>query len=486
VSDDGDPRAPTLADQLAQFGAPRFTPYDEEKGAGLEVRYEPSYSRVIPDGEYAAPSAAATHEYGVLFRADHETFADGMCRQARAHASVLAQQVPLLLASINGKVRRPVFDEDGTQIGVQTFSLAGDDMLEDEVFEEVGQLRRTSIRNYLAVMYHTVIRSAEQLRSLVLPEYTRAAIGAADRLLARTVIYTPWERSTVSPEIIEAVMQVGQMWLQCSRNVDAFVSAGLPKEKVRLIPPAFDPSGPVAQIPKTRTKVPSGKRFYNIGKWEPRKAQHELLGAFLMAFSPGDAASLTMKVSYFGEWDGYPSHRETLGVWLSDRAVRARGWTPENVARQVAIYDKQFTDGQMTKLHELHNIYVSASHAEGWDYPAFDAKTAGNRLVHVGFGGSEDYCDVTDVRVPFSLGPVDPQYGWEPDAQWADYRREDLVRALSTVTPRQGVETVTDFAAHYGAPVIGRQMFDALRHLILGAEPALWDTASASWRQHAD
>ncbi len=476
-----DARNPGLADQLAQFARPRFTPFDPDTGQGLEVAHEPRYGRSIEGGEYAAPASRASYEWGFVFRADHETLADGMCRQARAHAVALAEHAPVLLWTIHNKVRRPVYMDDGTQGDVMEFSLAGDDMLEDSVFRQVGALRRTQVRNYLAAVYHTTIRSSGGLRTLLLPEYTRAAIGAADRLLARSVVYTPWERSTVSREIIDVLKDTGQVWLQCRRNVEVFVEAGLPEKKVRLVPPAFDPEGLVALIPKTRKRVPSGRRFYNIGKWEPRKAQHELIGAFLHTFEPGSDAHLTMKVSWAGEWDEYPKHTQSLPVWLQQPQVRQRGWTAQNVGRHVSVYDKQFSDEQMAKLHAVHNIYVSASHAEGWDYPAFDAATAGNRLVHVGFGGSEDYADEQDVRVPYSLGPVDPQYGWEPGAQWAVYEFDALCAALAPARPREQVELSRDLASQYGAPRVGELMFAALRDLVLACDPSLWAAAEETW-----
>lgn len=480
-----DGRSPSLADQLAQFSRPRFSPFDPETGDGLEVE-EPRYGRNIEGGEYAAPGSRAAHEYGVVFRSDHETLADGMCRQARTHAVALGEHVPVLLQTITGRVRRPVYDDQGQQLDVMTFKMAGDDMLEPEVFEQVGQLRRNHARNYLAAVYYTTLRSSEGLRSLLLPEYTRAAIGAAEKVLARSVVYTPWERSSVSPELIDVLKKVGQVWLQCSRNVRVFVDAGLPETKIRLVHPAYDPQGLVAQIPSSGSRpyaMGDVKRFYNIGKWEPRKNQHGLIGAFLKAFRPGDRASLTMKVSWFGEWDGYPGHKDSVRVWLDDPVVRSQGWTAENVQRHLAVYDKQFTEEQMAKLHAMHHIYVSASFAEGWDYPAFDAKLAGNKLVYVGFGGAEDYASFADKKIPFTQGPVHPQYGWESGAQWAAYEHEVLVEALRRVEPKKNRDLESDLRlAHYSAERAGRIMFNAIQDLVRGVDRDLWAAAEASWR----
>lgn len=469
-----DERKPSLADQLAHFQQPMFTPFDPDTGKGLERALPMGFQTQIEGGEYVAPGHAAEHAYGVMFRADHETLGDGMCRQARAHAVALSKHMPVLLSTIQGCVRR-----DG-----QVFTHAGDDMLEPIVLEEVGALRRASIGTFVAAIYHTQVHAKESMRLLLLPQHVRTVIGASERLLARSIVYVPWERSTVAPELIEVMNKLGQVWLQCRRNRDVFVAAGLDPARIRMIYPAFDPGSAVAELPVVAPVPRRGRRYYSIGKWEPRKAQHALIGAFLAAHGPTDDASLTIKTSFFGEWQNYPSHRESLGIWLATPEVRARGWNAETAAKVVRIYDRTFTDEQMTLLHRMHNIYVSASHAEGWDYPAFDAVTAGNTLVHVGFGGTEDYAPGDAVLVEGQeLGPVHPGYGWESDAQWATYPFERLVAALLEARVPERRLCRPQLAEHYGAPAMGRAMAKAVMQLLQAAyTPEEVTRFEESWR----
>lgn len=470
-----DQTRPSLADQLAVFSRPGFTPFDPETGEGLERADPMTYQRVLADGEYAAPGRRAEHEYGVLFKADHETLGDGMCRQARIHSKMLAAHMPLLLSSIHSRVFH-----DGLPYG-----HAGDDMLDDEVLREVATIRRTRIRNYLAVVYHTTIASEAGLKRLLVPEHMHAELGAVDDLLSRSIVYVPWERSTVPESLIEMLCRVGQVWLQCTRNVEVFVRAGLPRSHVRLIFPAYYPDGRVPSIPVRSSSVPSGKRFYNIGKWEPRKAQHELVGAFMRAYRPTDRASLTIKTSYFRDWSNYPGFQRTVPFWLEHPDVRANGWNAENAERRVRIYHKSFADEQMALLHEKNNVYVSAAHAEGWDYPAFDAKTAGNRLVHVGYGGSEDYASADDIRIAFAEGPVHPGYQWEQNALWAEYPHDRLVQTLREATPLAERRPAEDLAERFGGEAAGRAMTAALRDLLVTAAPDALRAAETSWRKAA-
>jgi len=63
--------------------------------------------------------------------------------------------------------------------------------------------------------------------------------------------------------------------------------------------------------------------------------------------------------------------------------------------------------------------------------PAFDAKIAGNRLIHVPWGGTADFDDEDDYRLPFQMEPVPVSYRWDTDAEWASLEFDELVWALS-------------------------------------------------------
>lgn len=451
-----------LRDQLSQFQDALYEPFDEATGSGL-TRPEPTAAELAVN--YSAPGRDATHRYGVVFRADYETIDDGMCRQARLHARALAGHVPLLLSSINHRMR----------VGGSIMPVHGDDVMPNVVLNEVGPLRHTRMRHSAAVVYHTLIKSAAQLKGLMIPSYLRSQIGGADRALRSIVVYTPWERTTVDPDIVKTLNRVGQVWLQCESNRAVFVDAGVKPERVRLVPNAYIPHSGAALVPEANAKPPPGRRYYNIGKWEPRKAHHELIGAFLLAHEPADGAILTIKTAMFGKWRDYPTPNESLEIWADLPGVRARGWTPERIERAVAIYDRFFADEEITKLHALHNVYVSASHAEGWDYPAFDAVSAGNRLVYVPFGGAEDFHGADDVAVPATRGPVHPQYQWEPGAKWAEY---DIL-ALALAMRRAEVPTTrrapVGLEERFGANAVGRRMAGYLRELVLAVHPQAAD-----------
>lgn len=448
-----------LSEQLGRFmeGSP-FAPYDPETGEGLS-RGAPTDAEL---DDYTAPGRPATYPLGVLYRADHETLEDGLCRQARIHARALAEAgVPLMLRSIGNKVRH------GDMV-----LIAGDDVLLPQVLEQVKKLRGVTCSRIAVAIYQTVLSTPEDLVKLVLPGYVRIDPGYADHVVGASVLYTPWERDRVDQRLVGVLNRLGQVWLQCADNVRAFVESGVDAARVRTIPNAYDPESLVAKTAERRPRPPSGRRFYHIGKWEPRKAQHDLIGAFLQAFGPSEHTSLLIKTSPFMSFKDYPTPTESIAHWLEQPAVRARGWSGASLGARLRVEDRLFTDEQMAQLHEINNIYVSSGYAEGWDYPAFDACSAGNRLVYVGYGGPADFALEDDVQLPWSLGPVHPGYRWEGGAQWASYGIDDMVGALGRARPRAARRHPADFPERFGAKAVGAMMRDAIYELSAELRPA--------------
>jgi hypothetical protein len=153
----------------------------------------------------------------------------------------------------------------------------------------------------------------------------------------------------------------------------------------------------------------------------------------LTAFRPGDPAHLTIKFHEYS-WLGYPTPEQSITFWLEDPAVKANGWAVGNLKPHLGLYGKYWTEEKIHALHFESNIYVACSHGEAFCLPAFDAKLAGNAMVHVPWGGTADFASEGDVALPFELELVPASYRWEPGAKWASIDFAALVRALKDVS----------------------------------------------------
>jgi len=417
-----------------------------------------------PPADYFGWGSAAVHPWGVLYQGEYETPSDGTAVAVRAHARALAATgIPVLLESFSGMV----VNADGVPEHVTAVGCP------PEVKAEVGPLRETSISTHGVVIRHMVIRSATSLENALVPRYVyvhgtqNPALSRSlrDSLLRVTVAYTVWERDRISKDVAQLLDRCGQAWVPCRQNADMLISSGVRAAKVHVVPHPYDPSDSLSLLTQRIPK--SIRHFYAIGRWSRRKALHELLGAFLEAFKPGDPVRLTLKTSP-GVDIGYPkTPEESLAHWCRQYPI----WTTAALRSHLVIEQRRLPRGGILRLHYDGNIYVSPGHGEAWNLGAYDAKIAGNRLLHVPYGGTADFAAPDDVAIPYRMEAVGGGYGWEPGARWASYDFAALVEALRATTAPTEFRRPDRFEERFSMSAVGTQMADLIDGLIEGVNP---------------
>jgi hypothetical protein len=365
----------------------------------------------------------------------HWTFgADGIGRFARQQARTLARRLPVTMR---------LFEEQGEP--------------DAAAVAEVGPLYRPKGAPGVVRIFNVILREGFTSTSEVPHE---EAPGERQQFLdvgERTVVYTMFERDKLYSSAIEAFRNAGQVWVPCERNAKILRESRVPSEKIRVVPYSYDP----ASVPAP--SAVRGRRFYTIGTWDPRKSHDALVGAFMTAFHPDDDAILTIKTHR--PWPGYPAPLDTLRRWARRSGGR---WSLRDALRRVLVVQERWPRKTLRAMHAAHNIYVSAAHGEGWELGAFDAVLAGNLLVHVGFGGTEDYAPPGSISVPWQLGPVPPPFsehhGWPPDTRWASYSVEALAAALQDAVPPE--EPTAARLEHCTVDVVGSQMERNIEELV--------------------
>lgn len=414
-----------------------------------------------------APGCDAVLPYGIEYQAPWESPNDGLARHARAQVQALSRAgLPVVLRRMT-RPKMIIDDDDGyATVPHLTPSEKEAVLARAAIGRQMGYLRDLSVGNVLVAIRQLVFTSPTALENVIAPAGARLA--GFDRELAvykSTIVYTPWERSTVAPGIVEILNRCAEVWVQGNWAVEVFRSAGV--QRVYSIPVPYDPQTSSAcwiSAPRGNESVPSGKRFYAIGKWEPRKNYDALLGAFLLEFKPTERVSLFLKTSGYGTtWKDYPNVGDAVTKWLGEPAVMANGWTIKQFNRAVRIASRVLPEDQIFQLHRDNNIYVSCSHAEGWDLPAFDARCAGNHLVYTGWSSPVEYAGEHDYRIhPTATGttfePVHPDYGWEPNAYWATASVDAIRVALRAAQPPEKRIHPTDFYGRFGMTEVGHMM----------------------------
>jgi len=390
------------------------------------------------------PGEKAEHAEGLLYMGPWETLADGFAEHTRrsARALALASDLPVHLRSLN---------QD---------NLKADTPEMEPVERILRPMLRASMAKYTAQIYQIVPFDSLLQFLTTHREYSPEQM---QMLNAHRVLYTVWERDKISDAARSAFARVAQVWVACEANADMLVENGVRPDKIRIIPCPYFDDDPLLKL-QGRIRRPGVARFYHIGKWEPRKAQDKIIGAFLLAFRPGEA-QLFLKVSALAltaKVDGFDRDPMiAIHAWLGDERVKANGWNLLDVQRSLFVITTRLSTQQILKLHETGDVYVSLSRGEGFDMPAQDAKLAGNLLVYTPSGGTQAFGGPNDFRVEASgRMPCHSFYGWNRDAGYIDYDIEEAARQMRraaigvTVHDRQpGIDLLW-----MRADVVGRHM----------------------------
>lgn len=406
--------------------------------------------------DYFAPGRPTAYPYGVLYQGEWETPFDGSAVAVRKHATALAAAgIPVLLKSFSNVV----INNHGVPEPVPTVGVP------PEVKKEIQGLNLTSIGATIPMIKHAVVGDAAHLSRLIMRGIAGPAddveirVGAQQAAYASTILYSVWERDQISQELADHLASIGECWVPCEHNRQLLLSAGV--ERVRVVPHPFDHAEDICKLTRRRPHLNDIRRFYAIGAWQPRKGFHELVGAFMKAFKPDKGRFLTIKFSG-GKWPGYPSPAESLALWMQNPEVLANGWTSKNLGQHLQLLEGRVPRSRIIELHFRNNIYVCSSRGEAWCLPAFDAKLAGNRLVHVPYGGTADFAEDSDIMVPFTMAPVPTSYNWETGAQWADFAVDALADALKRAKPPDEFQFPVGYDQRFSKRAVGALMKQAI------------------------
>jgi hypothetical protein len=413
--------------------------------------------------------APAVHPLGIRFQGPWEQPADGFNEHVRRNARALALTgCPLNLLSL-----KPTFfhTEKGSD--------------DERILYETAHLREQSIGRYGAIIQMLVPTEGLLDRLLTPSQMAMRALEMDDylRLQKTKVFYTVWERSPVPPDDAQVLSKAGQAWVPTRHARDLLLEAGVPEAQIRIVPMPVFADDPLLQL-DGRERALGPPVFYHIGKWEPRKDQHRILGNFLRAFRPEEAIFLLKSGAFASGAVGYPKTAlASVRHWMThDARVRDSGWRWEDswTAREAAaalgqqglkIFEVKLSDEHLRRFHEMGDVYVSLSHGEGWDMPAFDAKLAGNLMVYTPSGGPQDFAGDKDLLVKKS-GLVDCHalYHWPKGSQYIDYDDDEAILALRVAASRvlDGQRCRGMDATRFDALRVGQAMLRHLREIAPG------------------
>jgi glycosyltransferase involved in cell wall biosynthesis len=421
------------------------------------------------EASFAVATQPAEREYAVIYKGPYEDEFDGVCSAVRRHANALLEAgVPTVLQSRTHTM---------TVGGVRSHATFAD--LTPAVQQEIDRVTRTSFSKTLLVVHH-VVPTLDILLNIAYPVHmAQVDENAVEAYRKASFLMLAFEGDRVTSQVAKVLNLFGEIWVPCEQNRQMLKHSGVTAEIV-VIPHPYKPGDSMVTVEPSKRSPTNPLKLLSVGKWEPRKDQHTMIGAFLMAFSPKDAPRLIIKTSDFGAWQDYSAGAtESVLQWMSHPVIGAK-WTAEQAGNHVFTIRERMPREQLARMYAECVVYVSPGRAEGFDLPAFDAKLVGLPMVHVGYGGTADFADPeTDLQVHDAdtpMVPVHKQYSTLAGAQWSGYTpeamaaamRRAVAHALAGATKRRDVRALERFSV----ASVGRLMRQRLeaRARALGVE----------------
>jgi len=419
---------------------------------------ELSAEQEIAKGDFWKDGKPAKHKRGIAYKAPWETLNDGVCIAARRHARALRLTgIPVFLMS-----------DSFTHANLGVVSEVEYYSLPERIRAEVGHIVEPEHAESLLLIRHCVpTRGA--IESLVYPQVTKFLNQEQLAIVRKaTILFSAFEANRVDEDIVNYLNLLGRVWVTCDANKQWLIDSGVEAGRIQVVPHPFYTKDPMAQPVLPGVGRPF--RFLNVSKWEPRKAQHDLIGGFLLAFGPGDAVELVLKCSPYARVKDYPADwMESVAQWVEDGRVKQRGWTKRAIHEHVRVLWKvQMEREDLARLYRECDVYVSTGRAEGFDLPAFDAKLSGMRMVYANSGGPEMFHqEGSDVVIETTLcAPFHPMYDACPQATWANFTAGDVAEALvEAYTRRDRVVPAFD-RSRYTMKAVGAVMRQSCNELL--------------------
>lgn len=208
--------------------------------------------------------------------------------------------------------------------------------------------------------------------------------------VAPIVAYTTWEALSDPPEhMLERYVVFDQVWVPSQQSSFEWPRHHGMWPWAQVVPHCFDEltwaaRGTDPVPPPYETRPFDGYTFLYVGAWTPRKNPTGLVLAFLSEFSAKDNVRLRLHC------------RKVLGSELA-RIVAATGIDPQDIPRIETYPVMEYSEADLWAFHRAADCFVSASHGEAWNLPAFDSYLAGRQCIVPQGQGSETYLQGTDA-----------------------------------------------------------------------------------------
>jgi glycosyltransferase involved in cell wall biosynthesis len=226
------------------------------------------------------------------------------------------------------------------------------------------------------------------------------------------VVIQPWEFGVVPKAWTKHAGEVQEWWTPSRYSQECFLRAGVPREKVAVVPNGVDTD---VFAPTGRAKRRGPLRFLYVGGTIERKGFDLVLQAYCAAFSRRDDVVLVVKP--------FLSDAQYAGINLDEELKRAAA---NDANPRIEIVDHDLNEHGIAELYRSCDVLLAPYRGEAFCLPVLEAMACGVPAVVTGAGGAMDFASsstswlVPCRETPMALGeefvPAAGRFTWfEPD-----------------------------------------------------------------------
>ncbi|MBV8424214.1 MAG: glycosyltransferase, partial [Candidatus Eremiobacteraeota bacterium] len=205
----------------------------------------------------------------------------------------------------------------------------------------------------------------------------------------------PWEFGSLPAPWAKQVKEVADdVWCYSTFIADMYVRAGMPRERVHVVPLGFDPEvfkpGPAPLSATLRDRV----AFLYVGDTIARKGIDVVVNAYITSFRTSDNVVLIVK-DFGGKDPGSDTRLRDSVASLGER----RDIPP------VLYIDTFYTDNALADLYRAATALVAPYRGEGFGLPILEAMACGVATIATKGGASDDFT-TKDTTIHVNAKPV--------------------------------------------------------------------------------
>jgi glycosyltransferase involved in cell wall biosynthesis/Flp pilus assembly protein TadD/GT2 family glycosyltransferase/ferredoxin len=198
---------------------------------------------------------------------------------------------------------------------------------------------------------------------------------------------TMYETDRLPESWVQNCNLVDEVWVPTKFNLSTFKQSGVTTRMV-VIPGGVDVDRFRPGLDPLPIEGLRGTVFLSVFEWIYRKGWDVLLTAWANAFGPNDDVSLLLRAYPQNDTEGLSA--QGYINYQIEAHLKSIGMLREMVAPIVLIGD-QIPDGDMPRLYNAADVYVSPTRGEGWGKPFIEAMACGMPTIATRWSGHLEY-----------------------------------------------------------------------------------------------